>query len=362
MLRLSSRSAALFALLSIAACSSSSTATVPLEDVPARFADGLCSQLEACAGPFADLYLQGADCRQTFTRSTQDSVLPLWQAAIANGTLVYDGHQLDACLTALTDTSCGSLAQRDLDVCDQVFQGQVPAGGSCHVEAECEGARYCQTTTCPGSCTNRKAQGTACTDDSECVSGLNCDGDLGTCERPRDAGESCGGGTLPSCGLPSLCLGANADTGTTGTCRPISEALTAAVGETCDPGAGTLCVDGVSCALVAYDTTTSALSWSCVAGYAAGAACKLALPDACPDGQICDADPARTGSLDGTCVPLPTAGQPCRSVAGSQCASGLVCDDTTCVTPGRLGATCVTSAGCASGMCTAGLCVAPTCG
>jgi len=334
---------------------------VPIEEVPARFSSAICAQFETCAGPFSDLFLGGSDCTELFTQSTQDGVLPLWQAAIADGTLVYDGTQLDACISALTASGCGSLAQRDLDVCDQVFQGQVAPGGSCHIEAECEGTRFCQATSCPGACTDRKAEGTACTDDSECVSGLNCDGDLSTCERPRDAGESCGGGTLPDCALPSVCLGDDPDTSMTGTCRPLSEALTAAVGETCDPGAGVLCVDGAFCALVNFDPATMALSWSCVAPYATGAACQLAVPDACPSGQICDADPATTGSFDGSCGALPTAGQACRA-SGVECAPGLVCDGGTCAIIGRLGASCTTDEACASGKCTGSLCVAPSCG
>jgi hypothetical protein len=157
-------------------------------------------------------------------------------------------------------------------------------------------------------------------------------------------------------------LGDDADTGMTGTCRPLSEALSAAVGETCDPGAGTLCVDGAFCALQSFDSVTMALGWTCVAAYAAGAPCKLAVPDACPSGQICDAEPATPGSFDGACVALPTAGPACRAASGSECAPGLVCDGGSCAAIGRLGVTCMTDEACASGKCTGGVCVAPSCG
>ncbi|NOY93657.1 MAG: hypothetical protein GXP55_20925 [Deltaproteobacteria bacterium] len=363
MLRASCISAALSALLLITACSKSSTATPPLDQVPARFANDICDRFESCVGPLVDLFLSGADCRQTFTQSAEDNLLPLWQAAVTDGSLIYDGAQLDACLTALTGSSCGSLNQRDLAPCDQVFQGQIPVGGSCNVEAQCQGARYCDSSsTCPGTCTDRKDEGAACTDDAECISGLTCDGDPGTCQRPRNAGESCGGGSLPGCGLPTVCMGDDAEAGTPGTCRSLSDALTAAVGESCDPGAGTLCVEGASCALVSYDPATMDLTWTCVAAYAAGADCSLAVPDACPSGQVCSANPAG-GTFSGSCTPLPTASEACRTGSGGpQCAPGLVCDGGSCAVIGRLGEGCVTDKGCASGKCTGNLCVAPVCG
>jgi len=302
MLRKSSLFAALTVVLTTA-CTSNPTTNVAIEDAPAHLAEGACGHLEYCAGPFSVEFLPYPfpSCRLTFSETTQDQLLPLWKDAIANGTLVYDGHEMDACVAALWDPSRGCWPRFDVDICDRVLRGQVPPGGSCHIDAECEGARYCQTTACPGSCADRKPEHAACTDDSECVSGLYCDSHLNSCERPLED------------------------------------------------------------ALVAYDPATDTRSWSCEADSAADAPCKLAVPDACPIGQVCTADPINTGSVDGTCVAPPTAGQACLASGAVRCDFGLVCDGGECVSPGRLGDPCVAAAGCVSGHCSSSVCVAPTC-
>jgi len=362
MLRKSSLFAALTVVLTTA-CTSNPTTNVAIEDAPAHLAEGACGHLEYCAGPFSVEFLPYPfpSCRLTFSETTQDQLLPLWKDAIANGTLVYDGHEMDACVAALWDPSRGCWPRFDVDICDRVLRGQVPPGGSCHIDAECEGARYCQTTACPGSCADRKPEHAACTDDSECVSGLYCDSHLNSCERPLEDGQRCGGGTLPECNPPTVCMYTDFAVGRPGTCRPIWEEHLVAVGRTCSPHAHPRCDLGASCALVAYDPATDTRSWSCEADSAADAPCKLAVPDACPIGQVCTADPINTGSVDGTCVAPPTAGQACLASGAVRCDFGLVCDGGECVSPGRLGDPCVAAAGCVSGHCSSSVCVAPTC-
>ena len=353
------------ALLAVA-CSSSTTAGgsgPDITEVPGLFATAFCAKFEECAGPVADLFLGGTDCEGSFGATLSDATLPLWQAAIERGTLVYDGRQADECLAAVEAGSCG-LSERDQPECAALLEGAVAAGSPCTVEAECAGAAYCAFDgSCPGTCVARGSAGAACNDDAHCVSGLSCQANTGRCQANGGPGAACEGTSAPGCALPAICLGQDEEAGTPGTCTLLSDALSAPVGSACDPQAGRLCEVGAACVLDSFDVATMTLGWLCVAPSSPDGPCKLGIPDPCPRGQYCDADPEATGRLDGSCVDLPAAGEPCAESLGGNCAEGLVCrGDGTCGSIQRLGGSCTNGSQCASGSCDGSLCVVPECG
>jgi hypothetical protein len=102
--------------------------------------------------------------------------------------------------------------------------------------------------------------------------------------------------------------------------------LSAAEGAACDPAAGVLCKDGLSCVAESLDAAAAKLIWQCVktGSYLTGEACKPGAPEACSSGNYC-----KTGTgllaLTGTCTPIPDALQPCGTGFGAQCKQGAVC-------------------------------------
>jgi hypothetical protein len=294
-----------------------------------------------------------------------DQDLPLWQAGVDAGTIIYHSDKVGPCRDALAAASCDALGSDALPAaCDGVFEGTVAPAGACALNEECSGDAYCnQDAACPGACTARVGAGAACTQDQACQAGMVC-GDGGTCATPVGLGATCGGpGGADCAGDTSVCLDAT-DTAS-GTCQTLAAAFRIARGDACDPDKNDFCVAGSVCSLTDFNVATSALTWICKEPSASGASCNLSFPDACPASEYCDADPETTMSFDGTCQTLPAAGMACRPGGGGDvgkaCAPGLSCDGELCVAPGRLGAACTNERACVSGSCESGICVAPTC-
>ncbi len=166
------------------------------------------------------------------------------------------------------------------------------------------------------------------------------------------AGGMCNGGSGLSCPADQLCVGASGST--PGTCTPLTDVLLGAEGDTCDLQAFSLCASNLSCAITGAMGTTP--TETCVAVVSAGGSCNAAIPEMCPTGQYCDAQPLM-GMFDGTCRPLPGDGEACaQTFSGTACASGLSCDSGTCRAQQDNGASCMDNGQCYSGNCEMGTC------
>lgn len=345
-------------MLGVVACGDSRGMNTPIENVPERFAEAYCAQLEQCGGgPLIRLFLQGADCSEQLTRELRSQQLPRWQQAMEAGTLEYDGRALDSCIQQIESLGCDVFTQRAFDACEGAFMGQVEPGGTCNVDIECSGSRICRfpDDTCPGTCGERRGEGSSCSDDEECMSGLLCQ--QGTCTDPAASGEPCGTSDHPGCALPNTCVGADAEAGEPGTCQPLEELLTEAEGESCNLEGGPYCMDGLSCAVTGVSGGQA--QFECVASSESGGSCRVGFPDPCPNGEYCDAEPMNL-EFEGTCTALPTDGESCRQgELAARCAPDHTCVDGTCARVGELGAECGDDAECYSDRCEDGRCTEP---
>lgn len=328
--------------------------SVPLSDAIEAVIDVQCNAILTCAGDLAELWLAGMDCDTYFGNSFRDGQWPLIEEAVADGSIIYDGTKIQACLDAWEALGCDIFVMREPPVCEEALQGTVDVGGDCTLNAECKGPTFCKSNDgCPGTCTARLSEGSACSESDQCEAGLTCDDLLGECVVPSPAGEPCKAGQ-PDCEFGLLCTG-NEDT-TPGTCMEMADVLVNGNGESCGFDSASWCEKGLSCVLVNW--TASGPEATCQAVVASGATCGIGIPNQCPADEYCNADPQGTGSWTGTCVPLPTDGEPCADYeAGATCAPYHVCDTGgTCRQLQRLEGTCAEDATCYSDNCEAGEC------
>jgi hypothetical protein len=332
-----------FLLVGLVACGDD--APTPIEDVPAVYASAFCEQADACLGPLFDALFPG-DCDVELRKQLEEGTIPLFEAGIASGTIVYHGEEVDACRDELRRSGCAIFDNGALPACERVFEGTVAIGGACSSAEECVGDGTCAIDAmCPGSCVARGGAGSDCVSESQCARGLVCNG--GACSDPLTLGQPCEG----DCATGLACID--------GFCASISAVLDGALGDDCDGENFDLCDDGLHCAAIGL--AGDAVDWECVATYPAGGTCQIAIPEGCPSGQRCDADPETTFMFDGTCVPLPDEGEPCEEgILSASCQPGLVCVGT-CERQQHIGGACETDEYCYSNTCTAGFCAEPTC-
>lgn len=349
-----------FAIVTLSACSSSADSPngPALEDVGPLYAEALCTPLNQCLGPFADLFLGGEDCATNFGLSFEDSVLPEAQASIEAGRTIYHSEKVNGCLEALETRGCDSLGDMAPQACEDVFEGTVAAGGDCATDIECAGDAFCgfEGAACPGTCTTRSLEDGDCNDDDDCSGALVCHNN--SCTVAPGDGDACEGTDGMDCRAGYVCIGSN-DTAS-GTCKAVASLASRAEGESCDFDTPTLCMAGLSC--VADSVDNGQPQFVCRAIASAGQACKVGLPSPCEAGYYCDAD---TDNMEftGNCVASPTAGEPCQDIGFDQtaCAAGLVCLNGECTARKRLDATCSSDAECYSGACVVGKCKTDIC-
>jgi hypothetical protein len=351
--------------LGLAVLLSACTGGVALEDLPQQYAAAFCDPIGECTeGAGGRGLFFGLECEAFFAGTVRNTTVPGWTTVLERGTVGYDEGMAAACLDGVRGLGCDAFIGAPPPECDEIFTGTVEEGGPCSLSEECAGDAWCEGADCPGSpgtCTARKGSGAECGGDEECTTGLVCEG--GTCGSPESrSGGACGAGSDLTCPLDEICVGADAETMTPGTCTPRSEVQTGALGEPCDAlDRSALCQPDLRCALTGGGM--AGLQFECVEPVSAGAPCHIASPSMCPEDQYCDAEPLM-GVFEGTCVPLPTEGMACATSLDGSCAAGLRCardgeGDGTCVRVKDNGAACALDDECFSGRCVSGTCAAP---
>lgn len=344
------RSWVMGSLLVLAACDGG----VPLESLPTEAASVICGIAETCFGRLADRVGGGSECRMDLEGGFANGALPRWQAAIDAGTLTYDPALGSACVDAQRAAGCSIFISPPPQACRDMFTGTVAVGGACSLNEECAGDAYCAGAGCPdvpGTCTARTGSGSACTSTEQCQSGLLCENQV--CRAPQSAsGGTCGGTTGLACPIDQICV--TPGEGMPGTCTPLTTVFAGSVGEPCDLRSFDFCSPELSCVVTGLSGTEPAMS--CAAIASSGGTCNGGIPDMCPLGEYCDAQPFML-MFEGTCRPSPTAGQPCAmNLSGSVCAPGLECVGGNCIEVRDNGESCTMGAGCYSGYCDAGRC------
>ena len=326
--------------------------SVSLADLPPKLADALCTEYQNCYGPIFSLFMNGSDCVSVTEPRIRNSTFALLQGEIDAGKVTYDPSKIQACLDSLRAGSCAQMLERDSPVCLAALDGTVELGGACTFNEDCQGKALCKSSsgTCPGQCAPLLAAGQACTQDSDCQDGLQCSSETSLCVQPASDGQACEYGS-PPCGPGLLCMGKDDSKKTSGICKTPTETFSAANGSACDPTVGLLCQIGSACVADSYSLTPISIQWLCVpaGSYAAGAACKPGLPDACAGGSYCQTGPG-IGALSGTCTSLPAAGQACASGL-IQCQPGAVCVSSLCQNLAANGVSCTGDGACYSGHC-----------
>ena len=353
--------------LALSGCASVVESRLTLDEYGLETARAFCDVFEACYGPTVTELFAGSDCEGRYAAFFADQALPRWEAAVANGSVTFDGARAAACVRALREAGCGLVDRVALADCDAAFVGTAAAGDACSIDEQCDGDSFCRIDgMCPGSCQARVDAGSACRADGDCQSGLRCF--AGSCRAPAGPSAACGGDTGIQCRGGLICLGEQAASSgmpaRTGSCTDPATVLIGTEGASCELSArGPLCAEGLSCALTGVMGTSGV--FECRAEAPRDGACFLALPDMCPPDQYCDAQPFAGGMLgrfEGTCVLLPDDGAPCAGDAG-RCAEGLGCVSGTCRAPQAVGFACAVGGECRSGQCESGVCVtASLCG
>ncbi len=319
---------------------------VALQDVPEVLAPAYCDLLDRCGNPFVVQFLAGGgDCVTGIIPTLEDSFVGRAEGAVARGTVIYHGEEVDGCVATLEGAGCSAEALED--GCTDVFEGTVALGGDCGWDEECVDG-YCSMSDgmCPGTCAVRVSAGASCAESAVCPAGFTCNG--GNCVELAGEGDACGGTGVGCAGLDLNC--------TDGVCQTWDNILSGAVGEPCSLATGDYCDPELAC--VFTGVAGGMATFECAARVGRGEACAVGFPNPCPDDQFCDTG---AGTM-GTCTDLPVAGEACTG----QCQSGLRCvsyadDSQSCVAPRRLGEACTENQECVSSTCRDGVCGNPGC-
>ncbi len=356
------------AAFSVACGGSSSDAdsteeVVPLDELPAAFAEAQCSVIARCIPIYSALVGSAEECSEQVTAQVTAARFDALEQAVEDGRTTYDAAQARACADALSAVACDEIDMRSIEACEATFEGTVARGGDCTLDEECEGDSICVfSDACPGTCSGRLAAGENCTDDDRCEDGLVCSEATAKCVLPAGGGDPCGGADEPQCEFPLLCLGEDDDAGTPGVCLTQAEAFSGNEGDSCNfiGGDPSLCKEGLSCVVLGFDVDIEAQTFELIAEcqslVGSGEACGLGLPSQCPAGEFCGGVDPEAADFEGSCSPLPQAGDDCGSGLLRACAFGLTCIDGTCSEPKQNGESCASDDECLSDLCSDGGC------
>jgi hypothetical protein len=292
----------------VVACSSGSgpaTGGVTAAQACADNAHQRCIQLQSCSATDLQLrYGSESDCE---TRETASCTTALSEPLNGNTPTA-----VEACAGAYAGWACADYldGQNVPPPCRQQL-GPVVNGGSCAIDGQCQSG-FCGVApgSACGTCEAVPAVGASCARLTSCGPGLACTTDTATCVVFGVRGSACGEGAV--CGVGLSCVGADAATGTQGTCQRAG----ATVGAACDPttktAAGCDRNAGVACNSTSRTCRTVVVASS-------GDPCGNAI-----DGQpaYCEADGACSGAsatMPGACTAAAADGDPCDTAAGPGC-------------------------------------------
>lgn len=296
----------------VAACSSDTGGSIPIENLQAAYTAYSCNLAVRC-GLAADF----ATCRKL---RRDDLIDPNIIAAVEAGGVVYDGSAARTCLEATfasCDRSIVVLHRNAPAACAEMFSGTVASNGPCGLDQDCISQRCSNadclangtpTGTCIGDAPRMSTVGEPCQFNNDCFASY-CDSAALTCLALLGAGASCIDDSQCEVGL--TCRGSCvALAGTGGPCTTDNDCER--IGDYCASGT---CV---AFALAGGDCTSAACipgyrcdaTMHCVLGPELGEHCSA--PLYCVDGSYCD-------SGTGTCIPLLPDNATCSS--NEQCAS-----------------------------------------
>ncbi len=345
----------------LSACSDSDYVvepSVPLEDVPQELAKAQCDVLSRCIpffyGALGDHCV--AQVAERASAGTYDQVVQ----AVEDGRVRYDAKAAADCAEASRNLGCEELDNPNLQACQDAFEGNVPRGGECTLDEECEGNSVCVFgSSCPGTCEVRLAAGQDCGGDSgRCGGGLICSAETKRCIEPAALGAECAENGR-ECASPLFCK--TADGETVGECVTQESVFTEEEGGACDFLNSKLCQSGLSCVVTGVGIVEQQLKleFECRPPVDQGEPCGVGIPSQCSAGQYCAGINAGEADLEGTCEVLPEAGEPCADAGLGEagvCALDAFCDGDACRALRNNGESCSDDAECWSENCVGGGC------
>lgn len=339
---------------------------VTLDDLGAALAEATCANLQACAGPLAELAYHEDDCVAFYTAAMEDTIVGAIQRSVHEGAFTYDPVLGAECVKQLLDWAsqtppvCADL-QKGLDECRAAIGGLGGAGAACTNYYECQSGYYCENdAACPGTCSAFLQQGQPCVKTEQCGIGMACvenligdGGKSGTCEPYTPTNGACGA-TKPPCVVGDYCVNNK--------CLRLANAFTTQTDYECY-STGVMCAPGLSCV---FNGLPFLSKGTCTEPIVAGQPCSVGVPEACATGLYC----TYGAGLNPKCLALPTENQACAGatvqLAGISppCAAGLACVDGICLTRKRLDEACQGDTQCYSTLCSpagAGACTLAAC-
>lgn len=289
-------------LLLVAACGSG---TVTQAAFPQAFARAVCQVQAKCR---QDARYVEQQCEDD-AKSIFDADLP---KAVAAGRATFDAKSAQTCLDALNARSCDE-SQPDIVACQQAVKGALAVGASCNWLYECAQG-LCTSdvgATCPAKCGPVSGLGQPCDPPCDARLGLRCIDNA--CSLPHKADEKCASDTDCASGL--WCDGF-------GKCAARAFAQAACDGDN-------ECTTGLWC-------DRSPEGGLCRAQVRSAQACTAssaeAILHACVDGDVCRGFTfAKTGATPGICAPTGEVGSSCiESAQVTGCGNGLVCKGGAC--------------------------------
>lgn len=278
----------------------------------AQFCDGLaaaeCAYYDHCRADFRP-YANTDACKTALHKLICDDAGTLAQAVSSSPPrLTFVPAAGQACIDSIQKWSCQGDGRVQAAACDlaRVFLPNVQPANTCYHSAEClQGHCDIAAGSCDGHCSSYFLSGVDCSKDhAGCEpSSLYCDTVTNKCAARKADGSVCASDR--EC-LPShVCS-------TLGQCAPYAQRS-----QTC--GAPRDCAPGLGC-----------ISGQCVGSVADGQPCSVGAAEPCRPGSACFGPPGQQP----VCRPIAGEGGACFNVW--DCASGLVCKqaDVTYVNPG----------------------------
>ena len=308
------RKTPLLLLVVLFACGKDS---IGFDDFPGGLEGAQCGFQVDC-----DLQPDNATCQASI--DIDDGEVGSLDAAIADGTVIYDAEAAQACVDAIRGQGCSFPGFQDRpDPCDDVFTGTVATGGACIIDVECANGGSCAPTdvncdpdvsccagTCQGMDTPLVAIGGVC-EGGDCVANAFCKfpagANSGTCTAAiTTAGTACD--ELDACANPMVC-DLDFATGMGGTC-----VTPAGSNQACDPGGLIACGD-----LRDY---CDPASMKCTR--------RVDVGGACPTGVRCV---GFATCVNAVCLADPKLGEACVVDGAQDCLGSLSCINGTCQLP-----------------------------
>jgi hypothetical protein len=284
----------------IVACSSGSGGggSVSADQACSDLGNAICQRLNSCSAAFVTSnYGDVATCAMRVNASCGQSIA-------ANGTGLTPANR-ETCAMALPGASCEDLVDNNFPSACQAVAGHLANGTACTDSSQCQ-STYCNLGT-DGTCgacgAARQGAGGTCHRNDDCETGSTCKS--GTCVTPVKAGGTCDG-THP-CQTTLSCKA-----GVCGT--PDAAGMPCSMG-TCDAVAGLYCSSGAKAVCTAYGLAKAGEPCGAVNG----------VLTICAGGGHCSLN---VGTTMGTCEAAAADGAACNDMTGPSCLAPAVCGAT----------------------------------